>query len=136
MYEPEERPRTLSRILVPLGTIIVAAALIAAAVFGLGLFDDDEGDAEPVAEASPTAVPSPTPPGANPAELAIGDYVRGTLNATYAGDCSVAVVQTPATIPTTVPGATGATGAPSVPNVPATGSRGTSTPRMRSRMTS
>ena len=101
MYEPEERPRTLSRILVPLGALAVAAAIIVGVVFGLGLLDGDEGDAEPVAEASPTPVPSPTPPGANPAEVAIGQYVSGTLGATYAGDCSIAAVQPPSTIPTT-----------------------------------
>ena len=103
MYEPEERSRSFSRFLVPLGAIVVAAAIIAGAVFGLGLLDGDDTEDEPVAEASPTSVPSPTPPGANPAELAIGEYVRNTLGSAYAGDCSVATVQQPSTIPTNPP---------------------------------
>ncbi len=114
MYEPEERSRSLSKFLVPLGAIVVAAAIIAAAVFGLGLLDSGGGDngSTAQAEASPTAVPTPTQPGANPAELAIGEYVRTTLGASYGGDCSVAAVnQQPAGIPTVAAGA-GATPAP------------------------
>jgi hypothetical protein len=117
MYEPEENPRSLSRFLVPLGAIVVAAAIIAAAVFGLGLVGgDDDGGSDAQADASPTVVPSPTQPGANPSELAIGEYVRQTLAATYGGDCSVAVVtqQQPGGIPTVVQG-TGASPAPTTP---------------------
>jgi len=114
MYEPEERSLSLSRFLVPLGAVVVAAAIIAGAVFGLGLFEgDDDPASEPVVQASPTAMPTPTAPGANPAELAIGDYVRNTLSAGYAGDCSIASVnQPPATIPTTAPGGVAATAVP------------------------
>lgn len=110
MYEPEERPSSLSRILVPLGAIVVAAAIIGGAVFGLGLLDSDDSEEPPVVQASPTVAPSPTPPGANPAEVAIGNYVRGTLNATYGGDCSVASLnqQQPGPTGATGPGATGA----------------------------
>ena len=102
MYEPEDRPRSFFRFLLPLGALAVVAAIIAGAVFGLGLLDGDEVEPEPVVQASPTAVPTPTQPGANPAELAIGDYVRNTLGSAYAGDCSIASVsQQPAATQTT-----------------------------------
>lgn len=105
MYEPEERPSALSRLLLPLVAVVVAVAIIAGAVFGLGILDsDDEPVDEPVAEASPTVPPTPTQPGANPAELAIGEYVRNTLGAIYGGDCSVAVVNQQGTTGTPAPG--------------------------------
>ncbi len=114
MYEPEDRPRSFSRFLVPLGALVVAGAIIAGAVFGLGLLDSSDAEPTPVAQVSPTAVPTPTAPGANPAELAIGEYVRKTLNASYAGDCSIAAVnQQPAVSPTaTAAGGAGATPGP------------------------
>jgi hypothetical protein len=102
MYEPEERRRPLSRFLVPLGALVIAGAIVAGVVFGLGVFSGDDGGTEAVVEPSPTVVPTATPPGANPAELAIGDHVRNTLGAAYAGDCSIASVnQQPAASPTT-----------------------------------
>ena len=117
MYEPEERSSSLSRFLVPIGAIVVAVLIMGGAVFGLGLLDGDDGDEEPVAEASPTAAPSPTQAGANPVEVAIGQYVRGTLNADYAGDCSVASVnQQPANPTATSAGGAGAT--PGATNAP------------------
>lgn len=124
MYEPEERSRSLSRFLVPLGAVIVAAAIIAGAVFGLGLLDDEEDDPEPeepVAQTSPTAEPTPTQTGANAAEVAIGNYVSSTLGQTYAGDCSAASVNQQPTESPTAAGGPASTPAPASEPAPAGG---------------
>jgi hypothetical protein len=92
MYEPEERRSALSGLIIPLGVVVVAGIAIAAIVLGLGLLDGGDDEDEPVVQASPTAAASPTPTGANPAEVAIGQYVSSTLGATYAGDCSAATI--------------------------------------------
>ena len=107
MYEPEDRPHSFSRFLIPLGALVVAGAIIAGGAFAFGAFDSGGGDPQAAVQPTPTAVPTATPPGANPGELAIGDYVRNTLKASYAGDCSIASVnQQPAASTTPVAGAT------------------------------
>jgi hypothetical protein len=112
MYEPEERSNPVSRLIIPLGILVVIGIAIAGVVFGLGLLEDDDAESGTTAEASPTSAPSPTPPGANPAELAIGEFVRSRLGVAYGGDCSTATVNPPAgtTGPTGATGATGPTG--------------------------
>jgi hypothetical protein len=108
MYEPEERRRQLSGLILPLAALVIVGVAIAAVVLGLGLLDgDDDSDSDTTAEASPAAGIGPTPAGANPAEVAIGEFVSTRLGASYAGDCSQATVsQQPPT---------GATGAPAAP---------------------
>jgi len=117
MYEPEERRNPLSRLIIPVGVLVLIGVAVAGIVFGLGLIDDDEPESEAVAQASPTSVPTPTPPGANPAELAIGQYVLNTLGVTYAGDCSTATVNPQPSTSVTPAGGAGATPAPT--NAPA-----------------
>ena len=112
MYEPEERSNPLSRFIVPLGLLVIVAVAVAGIVFGLGLLEGDDEEPPPVVQASPTSVPTATPTGANPAELAIGQYVTNTIGATYAGDCSTATISQP---PATNPTAAGGPGATPVP---------------------
>jgi hypothetical protein len=109
MYEPEERPRSLTTILVPVGAVVVAALIIVGALFAFGVIGgggDDEDDGGDTAVASPTVQATSTPAGSSPAELALGQYVRQTLQMEYSGDCSTA---SPGQSPATTPG-TGATG--------------------------
>lgn len=91
MYEPEERPSSITRYLLPVLAVAIVVGVVAAIVF---VFDvgggDGDGEQETVAS-SPTVAPSPTP-SRSPEETAIDDYVRTVLNGTYSGDCSAAVV--------------------------------------------
>lgn len=105
MYEPEERPRNLSRFLVPLGAAVVAVLLVVAAVFAYGAIGGDDDDDGATAAASPTPGTEATPPPSDPIEAALGDYVSQTLGAQYSGDCANASPNQP-------PASTGSAGGP------------------------